>query len=335
MLNRKISKATLSVFLGSVLLGLLSACGGTGDTDGGQGVTNDASIGTQFVSDGGSGGTLRIEAPATLATGEREEFRVIATDPTGAPLSFIRIFCESELGIAILEPSSGGLAFESTGAAGVMSGVLGGLTAGSYLLECRGPQGFNLLARTSILITGDVPEGFDGFPGAAGGNLGGGLLVEPPFEDSVSAQITFTIPSGDTRNGPIDITFNPDCNGDGTADDPEAYIFNNYNVAVVNGRDDRLFVESIVFTVDDGQGVTSSTQLGGLVINPNSSSVIVGSFTEFVFGTAIKTYAGTTLAVIPGTYNVTFTIRGTTGSGESFSLRQNASVTFASVNNCG
>lgn len=330
MLNRKISKATLGV----LFLGLLTACGGTGSTDGGVAVTDDAGIGAQFVSDGGSGGTLRIEAPARLAVGDREEFRVIATDPSGAPLSFIRIFCESELGIAILEPSSGGVAFESTGSAGVMSGVLGGLTAGSYLLECRGPQGFNLLARTSILITGDVPEGFDGFPGAAGGNLGGGLLVEPPFEDSVSAQITFTTPSGDTRNGPIDINFIADCNGDGTADDPEPYIFNNYNIAVVNGRDDRLFIESVTFSVDDGQGVVSSTQLGGLVINPNASTVVVGSFTEFVFGTAIKTYAGTTFSLIPGTYNVTFTLRGTTGSGESFSLRQNASITIAAVNNC-
>lgn len=171
--------------VGILAIGLVAGgCGGRGDTDGGP-ANGDTGPGYQYVDDGGSGSTLVIEHDGEIRTGEQEDFRVIATDPNGQPLSFIRIFCETEQGISIIEPSRGGVAYEHTNINGIMSGVIGGLHPGSYLMECRAPQGFNLIARKSLRIVGDIPDDFSGFDGAAGGNLGGGLLVEGPDDEEL------------------------------------------------------------------------------------------------------------------------------------------------------
>ncbi len=331
MLKSKLWKTLAGIVATSLVAVTYVGCQGGGNTEGEPGT---AAVGTQVVSDGGSGATLTISATGPIMVGERVPFTVTALDPSGAPLSFIRIACETEAGISILEPVRGGSAFASTGAAGVMSGVLGGLVPGSFLLECRGPAGFNLVDRLSLLIVGDIPEGFDGFPGAAGGNLGGGLLVENPVEDAVGVEILFETLSGTTRNGPIDTVQSADCNGDGIANDPEtAFGFDNYIITINNQRDDRLFISSTTYSVAS-LGVSATTQAGGLVVPANTESTpLVGSFTDFVSGG--KTFAGTATAVpINATVNVTFTVRGTTGGGSSFSITQTASVTFGPVNNC-
>jgi hypothetical protein len=179
-LKMRKGKINRAVLLGQTLLvvAALLIVGCRGNTDGGDAaVTADTPSG-QYSSDGAAGASLTIRVSGSVTVGGRTGFSVTALDPTGAPLAYIRIFCESEQGIAILEPSSGGVAFEHTGPTGFMSGVLGGLLPGSYILECRGPQGFNLVDRVSINVTGSAPSGFTGFPGAAGGNLGGGVITD-------------------------------------------------------------------------------------------------------------------------------------------------------------
>lgn len=331
MLKSKFGQTLLGVTAATVVAMTYVGCQGGGNT---EGEPSTADVSGQLVSDGGFGSTLTIAATGPVGVGERIPFTVTALDPNGAPLEFIRIACESELGIAILEPSRGGSAFASTGAAGVMSGVLGGLVPGSYVLECRGPEGFNLVDRISLLITGEVPEGFDGFPGAAGGNLGGGLIVDEPAEDATVVEILFVDPAGtESRNGQIDTVFDPDCNNDGINTDPEPnFGFDNYVISIDNDRDDRLFVSSITYSIPS-LGVVSSTQLGGLVVQPNTTAGLTGSFTDFVGGS--KSFAGTGISVpLDATVNVTFSISGTTGSGSSFTLTQSAVVTFGNVNNC-
>ena len=194
MLHTKTRRALL--LLGTVLgcislLSAVSGCGG-GDTDGGPAVDANDRAGAQFVSDT-VGGSLRIRVVGPLTVTGEVGFTVTALDPSGAPLQFIRIFCESERGIAIIEPSAGGVAFEHTDETGVMSGRLGGLVPGSFLLECRGPVGFGLVDRLNITIRGSVPDGFIGFPGAAGGNLGGDSLIDitPDADEMRISEIQF------------------------------------------------------------------------------------------------------------------------------------------------
>ena len=148
MLKSKFGRVLVGILATSLFAVTYVGCQGGGDTDGNP---DSAGVGSQLVSDGGSGSTLTISATGPIPVGSTIPFTVTAIDPNGAPLAFIRISCESESGIAILEPSRGGGAFESTGSAGVMSGVLGGLTPGSYVLECRGPEGFNLVALQEVM----------------------------------------------------------------------------------------------------------------------------------------------------------------------------------------
>ncbi|MCB0324592.1 MAG: hypothetical protein KDD69_13510 [Bdellovibrionales bacterium] len=333
MLQSKFGRSFVGVVVGASMACAFLACDGGGDTDGNP---DSVGVGDQFVDNGGAGSTLRITANGPIPVGGRIDFLVTATDPSGLPLSNIRLNCESEHGIAIIEPSRGGVAFEHTNVNGIMSGVLGGVAPGSYLLECRGPQGFNLQDRISLLVTGDVPEGFDGFPGAAGGNLGGGTIVEVPDEDLTVRQVQIVTVSGEpARNGIVDISFNGDCDGDPTTVDPEDYGFDNFQMTITNQRDDRAFVNSVTISIPS-LGISATQQLGGLVIPDNAEVDLVGTFTEFPAGSSVKVIAGSGGPAVPtGTYNVTFTVRGSTGSGDSFTLQQNAAVTFGAVDNCG
>ena len=326
-----------------LLVSLAVVLGGCnrGDSDGGDAVEDDAGIGVQFVGDGGAGATLAITAPSRLGVGATSGFSVMATDSAGAPLGFIRIFCESERGIAILEPSSGGTAFEMTNSRGFMSGVVGGLTPGSYILECRGPLESQLVARAEIVITGSVPEGFVGFPGAAGGNLGGGLLIdETPDPDTGGlriAAVNFTDAGGTGPFGPID-TVQGTCDpGDddtfGTADDElEPFTFTNYEITLNNDSFERLFVGTVAFTINDGRPATIPTQSKTVELPPRSSGSLSGLLISFASGSQI--WAGSSFGVLEGTYRVDITLTGTSETGDAFTLTDSTSITLRPVNNC-
>ncbi len=334
----KFVKALASVtILGAV--GLLAGCN-QGDTDGGSANDNILGPGSQPVSDGGFGAslTIRLENGGdTMEVAQRTRFFVTALDPSGIPLGFRRVFCDSELGIAILEPSANGVAFEHTNSAGEMSGILGGVTPGSFLLECRLEEGFNLVARKTIRIHGEVPEGFQGFPGAAGGNIGGGSIQPNPNATAQLVQIVFNgVGLNNDANGPIDITQNLDCNADGgaTADDLEPFSFDEYTITVNNRTTGPLAIDSVTFTVNDGRNVVSTQQFAGMIIPAGSSQELSGTFIEFVLGSNTKVFAGTAFNVLLGTYNVTFTVNATAANGDDVELEGSASVTFGEVDNC-
>jgi len=342
--SRTIFKTGRSLFVVLVLCLSVYAfgCGGRGDTAN----NNDpnAGSGTPFVSDGGSGSTLKIEFEGSgneLGVTQQREFKVIATDPQGNPLSYIRVFCESERGIAILEPSSGGVAFESTSLNGIMSGVIGGLAPGSYLMECRGPQGFNLIARASLKITGEVPEGFAGFPGAAGGNLGGGFLFDPPTSDElVVVEVLFSTISNPEPSRVADVDLNQGvCVGPPPF--PEPYGPDNFVMSVTNTFIERVTLLSVELEVPNGQGATFVTeqQLAGLVIPgqgslENNSLQFIGALTEVGTGNGVKRWAGVGVDVPPGVHNVRFTLKLRTQTGRDITLSQFGLVRPFNLNAC-
>lgn len=325
---------------GALALVALGGCN-QGDTDGGQG--NDSlGIGDHPVSDGGFGAKLSIDiVEEPIPVGERVGFFVTAVDPSGLPLAFRRVFCDSEKGIAILEPSNGGVAFEHTGPDGRMSGTLGGVHKGSYIMECRLEEGFNLVARKSTKVVGEVPPGFTGFPGAAGGNLGGGLIVDDPNNnDDRILSVTFN-GTGLTNdpNGPIDITRSFNCDNDATpnenAADIEPFSFDEFTVTVQNDRSEPVTITSVGFSlVQAGVTVDAPNQGTNTVIPAGGTGTIVGSFTQ---GSGSgKIYAGTAVTLVDGTVPVTFTVEGATTSGsESFSLQATVNVLQGNVDNCG
>lgn len=314
----------------STILGFFLLACGSGGTDGGE-----PEAGAQFVADGGAGGSITISVKGSLTVTGTTAFSVNLRDASGAPLAFVTISCESERGIAIIEPSLNGIAQEATGPDGSMSGILGGLLPGSYMLECRGPQGFGLIARTRIGISGTVPDGFAGFPGAAGGNLGGGQVIDDtpiPGVDSDAVVVTsssFTDAGGTTPFGaPIDTTQNGDCDGDPATVDPEPFTFVNYGTVVSNNSNLRIFIDSISIDVLDGQAASSTgTQSKNIEIAPRNNATITGLFIDhpnYVAGSSTQN----------GTFDAIITVTFTTEEGDTFSVTDRTSVSLANVNNC-
>jgi hypothetical protein len=290
MLKSNFGRALVGILATSLFAITYVGCNGNGrDTSG----DSQSDVVGQFVSDGGAGATLTINATGPIAVGQRISFTVTALDPSGLPLSFIRISCESEEGIAILEPSRNGVAFESTGAGGVMSGVLGGLVPGSYVLECRGPQGFNLVDRISLLVVGSA-DGFDGFPGAAGGELGGGLLVDAP--ETAGLEL-----------------------GDEDQLSRTSACAQNYALTLSNTGAETLNLDSVTVSVPS-LGVANTTPLDGAAVAAGESVDLAGELSE---GGALS-----------GTVEVIFVVRGTTASGAGVTTTTAATYTFGDVNNC-
>lgn len=353
MRESRIGNILKVLVLAAGAFGMITACvGGSGDTDAGK-AKNDLGEGSQFVADGGAGASIRIRAPRDLSVGETGGFRVYLEDPNGDPLAFVRVNCESEKGIAILEPSSGGVAFEHTSENGDLSGRLGGLVPGSYIIECRAPEGFGLVARATVIVRGPVPEGFLGFPGAAGGNLGGGLLIDltPDVTESDLGQdngavrveaINFSDgPNANGPNGPIDIVQSTCTNNttDPSDDYPEPFYFNEYILSISNKTTQNIFVDSVDMTIRDAGPTSIATQFfftdhsKQVEIAAGASGNVSGLFTEFQLGAA-KLYVGTTDAVAAGTYRVDFVVTGVTDDETVFTLAASATLTFDAVNRC-
>ena len=51
------------------------------------------------------------------------------------------------------------------------------------------PTEYNLVTRASHVVRGTAPENFSGWEGAAGGNLGGGRIIDPDV-DTGAVRIT-------------------------------------------------------------------------------------------------------------------------------------------------
>ncbi len=321
------------------LLGLLVFVGcDQGNTD------NDTDdLGSQFVSDGGAGATLTIEiTDDSLSVTETTPFTVTARDPRGAPLAFLRIFCESERGIAIVEPSSNGVAFEHTGSGGVMSGVLGALLPGSYLLECRAPIGVGLIARRSIVITGDVPTGFTGFPGAAGGNLGGGVIVDTSDVDTDNAVAVSGVSFSDSggSGASLDITTDrtEDCDPSVTGTQQEPFGNGTVTLNITNNTTQAIVIDSVEITVDDGTTAPSAAANLATTIDASSSAglsgiVLLRASVSPTTGTVAYSASGDT--PVAGTHDVEISVTGHSESGDSFTIDATSTITLTNEDNCG
>lgn len=158
--------------LGLFCLSALIACS-SGNTSGGESDGDDGS----YV--GENAGSVSLDLVSDrIPVGGTSGFFFSAKDSDGAPVSNIQVACDSEEGVAILEPTTG---FEMTDGDGAISGRIGCEAPGSYQFGCRLPVGTGLREFKRIVCTGSAPEGFTGFPGAAGGGLGsGGSVVDDP-----------------------------------------------------------------------------------------------------------------------------------------------------------
>jgi len=340
MYTKNILPRLAFVACGALLFGLT---GCSGATDGGDSASEDLG-GSQFIAGDGTVGKISVVAPDAINVASTGGFTVSVTDASGAAVRDIKVSCDTEQGLAIIEPVTG---VELTDRYGRISGVVGCETPGSYQIGCRLPIGANLRKFQTVHCSGTPPSGFTGFDGAGGGGLGGGSNTGSGGSGGSDADSGFALTSIVITDGPAEAT---------SVIDTAASTAN-----CSSGTEDELFGDSVVSfdAVNDGnQDIrltnftfrVGSTTYGPISITANgssssgSTSIIVGAnggtltFTG-VFGVALsngtKLFAGSSTAMTAiGSTNVQFTVNGVTEDGQAVSQKLSAGLNFQNILRC-
>ncbi len=331
-----------------IALAVFAGClGGQGSTDGGSGADPGYQDGV-FVAGDDTTGSMSLELDTnSIAVGDTANFHVTVVNSSGAPVPHMNVACDSEVGIAILEPQVG---YELTNANGVMSGSIGCENAGSFQLVCRLTVGANRRKFASVRCTGSVPAGFQGFPGAAGGGLGGGAqtaddgdvsIIQAGFDDTNTLAITNLVPAAS-----IDINQIADCDPGTTALDPEPFYDTYAVLRVENNLPEQVAFETLQYTVSnvDGQGTDFTSKTLGVTQETGSSLATAGGGTARILVPIFKAYNGGKWVGDPqdlgiqitnqSLQTVRFTLRGQTSSGKSVELTARATASFGFFDRC-
>jgi len=313
---------------------LFSGC--SGDTSGKA--ADDR--GDQFVATDASAGSISIDVNnPELPVADVSGFRVTVLDANGAAVPGVTVACDSELGVAILEPTTGR---EITDSYGTVSGKLGCKYPGSFQFACRLPMLSNKRKLVRIKCTGDTPAGFDGFPNSAGGGLGtggvdtGGLGGLDPANVRITRIIGETV-AGDSYN--ID-TVRGTC---GTAEAPTAEPFSNDSISITisNNTNSRVSFTRMQYEVprgDTGGRKFVSDSIAFICDVPGSGGTATCSslFVQADSATGTKMFYDSSNSITyKGFASVTFTLTGTMeATGETIEVTSRTGFSFENFNNC-
>lgn len=339
MTNRVVTLQIGALLGFAVLLGCM---GGQGSTDGGS-AENPNFADDQFVAGDDTTGSMKLVlSQESISVGDTASFTVHVQNASGAPVSNINVACDSESGVAIVEPQRG---YEMTGSSGTMSGVIGCERPGSFQMVCRLSVGANRRKFVGVKCTGDVPAGFQGFPGAGGGGLGGGVqnnddgdvrIVEAGFSDDNNTSQT---------GSSIDIAQDSDCDNDSNTVDIEPFFDTYVTLKVENNLAEQVRFEYLQYTIDnvDGQGTEFTSKRLGLTQETNSSasgsggtaSITLPIFKAYGGGKFVGDPVGVGLQITNSALlTVSFSLVGQTSSGDPIEVTARATASFGSFNRC-
>ena len=322
---------------------ILGCMGGQGSTDGGSSSRNSYDDDV-FVSDESNTGTVSLDVSNTsIEVGNTTGFVVRATNSRQQGVAGINVVCDSEDGIAILEPQRG---YAPTDNSGNMSGQIGCEAPGSFQFVCRLALGANRRSSITVQCTGDVPSGFRGFPGAAGGGLGGGSQTNDDGDVRIITAAFADTGSTTETSASIDISQTADCDGTLTTFDPEPFFDTYVKLVVKNNRPEQVRFEYVQYSVSDvdSKGTEFTSKKLGLTEEADSTVAQSGQ-TATIIMPILKAYNGGKYVGDPlGTgiritnralLTVTFALVGKTASGESVAISAKATGSFGDFNRCG
>lgn len=328
---------------------LLALAGCSGSTDGGEaGDTNFA--GEQFVADEESTGSISLNVTNTrFPVGSVVGFSATVRNRDGVGVEGIRLSCDSELGVAITEPSTGS---EITDSSGSISGSIGCAAPGSYRFGCRLPVGAAKREIVTINCEGPVPTGFAGFPGAAGGGLGlgsGGIDNDtdagPGGVDTaqgvqiISLALLDTGDLGASGSASVDTTKGVCVTEDPDDVDPPEPFFDTYiRITVRNNSSSAIQFSGYSYVIQNGSIKSGSIGfLGASAVGPNGKEEGLISVFAPVSGTASgqKSFIGQSTPIGSlGFTNYTVTLIGTNDLGDQITVKASSIATFDNFNRC-
>ncbi len=335
-----------------VAAGILVACGsGGGDTDGGK-AGEETFDGTGF--DPSLAGAIELVLrDDDLQVSESAGFYVQVSDKNGGPVANVRVACDTEAGLAILEPSDGN---QLTDDGGIMSGRLGCEQIGSFRMGCRLPTGGGKRKFATVQCSGPIPSGFDGFPGAGGGGLGGGSVNEPDSDELVTVTAIAFFDGGTTNAnyggeiGDLQVDVAQGICGTAAPFTAEPFFDTIVGIDVQNFLDDSVNFSQMNYTVENSDGGTPGTSFTSArfaLINadevPGEGDAqpgqrrFLGFFAKAGAGGGDKALNGASTALPSGDWlsNVTFRVFGVSSSGREVSASLRVAIAFGNYNRCG
>ncbi len=328
-------KSLLSIMSLLLTIGLVTGCD-SGSTNGG----GDSGKDDQFVADGDTVGTISISVnDSQLAVGETSSFSVQVKDANGGAVSDTRISCDTEVGLALVEPTTGS---EMTDGFGGMSGVVGCEAPGSFRMGCRLPVGGNLRKFTTVKCSGTAPAGFTGFPGAGGGGLGGGVDTSgDDGDDSFGLRLVgITFSEVDAVSTTSLDTIQGICEDD----TGEPFTDTTVHFVLQNNSNEIVRITNYTYTVANFDGNGNSHTSPTLTFIGEADSLDAdggrGTFSAlFADATSVgptnKRFFGRNESISDfGFKNITFNISGVTSGGKSVSISGRTAASFDNFNNC-
>ena len=317
--------------LTTITFGLLLAFGCGGNTDGGAITDNDA----PNPSDAGSI-RMAFTKGERIPTGSFQGFRVYVRDASGIGEAGVRVTCDTEDGLALIEPTSG---IAQTDGNGELSGKVGCENPGSFVIACRSGSPAARVSET-VICEGARPSGFTGFPGAGGGGLGGGSSDnDTTSRVRVSSVSVSDDGSVDSNTTSIDIVQSGCNNGSGTVT-PEPFFDTLVKFSIVNNTTSIIKISSMQYRISSPAGGTAATS-GKLNLTGSAAQAVdgnggTGTVASLLFdasGTGKAVYRGPQITTA-GFKNIVFTLFGENELGEKFTIKTSTSLSFDNFNRC-
>lgn len=307
-------------------------------TDGGG--SPDSS--SQFIATDDATGSISLNVRSTdVPVAGTTRFSVTVRDRNGAPVPQIRIACDTELGLALIEPTTG---FELTDSFGSMSGEVGCEAPGSFQIGCRLPVGANKRKFETIHCEGTAPTGFSGFTDAGGRGLGGGVDTSNDEDDSnFGIRLTSVSFTEVGEEGPFIDLIQDICPDSGLA---EPFSDAVVSFTVENNSTNIVRITRYRYVVEQFDGASNFQSEFIDLIGEQGPQVEgeggVNTFTALFMDASGggKRYFGTQSTVDSfgalafGFKNVRFTLQGVDASGETVALRARTAVSLDNFNRC-
>ena len=316
----------------------LAACN-SGGTGGGENANDDGGI--YVAGSGGGSGAGRIEIDLNedhVSVAHTTGFHARVFDADGAAVENIKVSCDSERGVAIIEPNTGS---ETTDSGGQISGRLGCEAPGSFLFGCRTPVGGAKRKFVTLICQGSIPAGFAGFPSAAGGGLGGGVSTGEDG-DSGSAEITAVSIYDGSENSSTGIDVQQGLCGDAPNQTAEPFGDTIVKIKVVNNYNADVRFTKMNYTVldYDGSGHNFNSDdinlIGGsAALDANGGEDEVAALFADAFGSGQKRFHGSATEIGEiGFKNVTIRLFGTTTAGDEVRISGRIAISFDNFDRC-
>lgn len=345
-----LKKGIFGLFAVVSTIGLIAGCSGGGTDDGAT--ANTDSI---FVPTDGNTGTFTLNINSnTVAVSQTTGFTATIKDVNGNGVSDMRVTCDTERGLALIEPTSG---IELSDGFGSISGVIGCEAPGSFRIGCRLPVGVNKRAFETVVCTGAIPAGFEGFPeGSGGGGLNGGVATNPGDGDGTSGgtgtngfrvtSVALNSDGGGTSSFSADV-IQDTCDPEAEPIECEQYSDDLITFQFVNNTNQIIIVNNYTYSLADSDGsgtafTSKSIALGGVEIDANGGTAsLTGLFLDATANggdscPGTKRFADNS-SDIPsslGFQNVTFRINASNEFGEDVTVVITSAFSFKDFDNC-